>query len=543
MTENTDDDFTVDAPQEWDVEELTLGDIITNDMWNPNTTKGKHFFDYIAPKDSGWEIISIDDDQEDDDRVYVTVMGVDSKIDFSDWLDKFNDYLKPQYKVYRSINESDDEFTVDAPQEWDMGEYQGTTEDEFKDWIEKTLSKHGNDKSTIKAYLLWLYHFGPYDDYEGTTEQELLNDFEEFKIEILNESDDEFTVDAPEEWNVTELKTGDFIDKSMFQSMWEDLEDFFDYNDGKLKIKVMIFHGEPLVDFFDNEGGYVDTGDLELLNQIYLKPSFQISPEGAKPYDPKNTITLDEQDDEFTVNAPEEWNVQTLGVGDFLTPENSNTGRYYKITKIEGDRVFVRKGDMLRRNSGDIFVPDTPRDVYIYKNALQTKLKPGYELDLDTINESDDDFDVEIGPWDNFSPEYQELEDKFGPQTAGKMRDNFKNTFDSPTDLLKMLNNKSEVWFEIFADAIEEGEDIDDAMSMADMVAQDQEDIDRGVDLAQDILSRPNWKFTGEDTWSNARQLWNQMNEEDNDYYNDMDTSPRENLYDRLMDMIEDLDS
>jgi hypothetical protein len=46
----------------------------------------------------------------------------------------------------------------------------------------------------------------------------------EYKISLpnLNESD-EFTVDAPEDWNVTELKVGDFITPDMWENKQYDL--------------------------------------------------------------------------------------------------------------------------------------------------------------------------------------------------------------------------------------------------------------------------------------------------------------------------------
>jgi hypothetical protein len=127
----SEEEFNVDAPKEWDVTELGVGDIITNDMWNPNTTNGKHFFDWIAFEEDGWEIIGIENDQEGDDRFYVTIMGVDSKLDFNDWLDKFNDYLKPQFKIYRSLNESENEYGLPSSMEVPDGASDSNPEDEW----------------------------------------------------------------------------------------------------------------------------------------------------------------------------------------------------------------------------------------------------------------------------------------------------------------------------------------------------------------------------------------------------------------------------
>lgn len=160
---------------------------------------------------------------------------------------------------------------------------------------------------------------------------------------------------------------------------------------------------------------------------------------------------------------------------------------------------------------------------------------------LKNILKEEEDFNVSIGPWDNFSPEYQEFEDQFGVKAAGQLRTQFKDKVDSPKNLSSELLGKDETWFDIFIDGIENGDDVEDAWSMADMILQDQEDIERGLDLAHDILNRPDWEFDeGNDNYADTEQLFDQMNEETDNYFSDLDTDVVERLFDRLSDLVED---
>jgi hypothetical protein len=220
----SEEEFSVAAPEEWDVTELGIGDIITNDMWNPNTTKGKHFFDWIAFEEDGWEIIGIENDQAGDDRFYVTIMGVDSKLDFSDWLDKFNDYLKPQFKIADSLNESEDEFTVDAPESWNV------TELGVGDYITPEMIDTPKDRRRWTSFhkvfgdpkrapgwkivefvidYVRLEHNGVKDIFSiKSLNKKIKPQFKivpptnETKLSSLLEQDDDFNVTAPTEWNI-----------------------------------------------------------------------------------------------------------------------------------------------------------------------------------------------------------------------------------------------------------------------------------------------------------------------------------------------------
>jgi hypothetical protein len=388
LTES-DDEFSVDAPEEWDVTELGVGDIITNDMWNPNTTKGKHFFDWIAFEEDGWEIIGIENDQAGDDRFYVTIMGIDSKLDFSDWLDKFNDYLKPQFKIHRSLNESEDEFNVTAPKEWNIQIlYDGDliTPDMWNRenlFLDNYIYDPNQDWTIIAEedpnYVILNSKGGVKIGFTKDTVNSLLKP--EYKISLpnLNESD-EFTVDAPESWNVTELGVGDYITPEMIDTpkdrrRWTSFHKVFGDPKRAPGWKIVKFINEELDNVFYvklEHNGVKDIFSIKSLNKK-IKPQFKIVP----PTNETKLSSLLEQDDEFNVDAPTEWNVELLTVGDYITPDmwqdeveetfaDFKQGKLFKklITKpvkidyvLEGDNIYFTVEGVDLAFTNDVLLP------------------------------------------------------------------------------------------------------------------------------------------------------------------------------------------
>jgi hypothetical protein len=379
----SEEEFNVDAPKEWDVTELGVGDIITNDMWNPNTTNGKHFFDWIAFEEDGWEIIGIENDQEGDDRFYVTIMGVDSKLDFNDWLDKFNDYLKPQFKIYRSLNESEDDFTVTAPKEWNIQIlYDGDliTPDMWNRenlFLDNYIYDPNQDWTIIAEedpnYVILNSKGGVKIGFTKDTVNSLLKP--EYKISLpnLNESD-EFTVDAPESWNVTELGVGDYITPEMIDTpkdrrRWTSFHKVFGDPKRAPGWKIVEF----VIDYVRLEhNGVKDIFSIKSLNKK-IKPQFKIVP----PTNETKLSSLLEQDDDFNVTAPTEWNIEYLSVGDIITPDmwqdkveetfaDFKQGKLFKklITKpvkidyvLEGDNIYFTVEGVDLAFTNDVLLP------------------------------------------------------------------------------------------------------------------------------------------------------------------------------------------
>ena len=208
------EEFNVTAPQSWNVETLTVGDTITPDMFKDQY----RFYDFdLYIKEIGYDDeYEYDDDMEGD--FYVTTEFDNSAKKYLHnqhtwWFHEINDYLKPEYKVV-------------TPN--------------------------------------------------------------------LSESEDEFTVDAPENWNVEMLTVGDTIEPNM----WIPLKDLIKQLSSETREYVKYFQSEPRVikkTFYDNDDQrlyfYIEDSDAEWTNNL-LKPQYKVT-EGLK-----------ESDDEFTVYAP-----------------------------------------------------------------------------------------------------------------------------------------------------------------------------------------------------------------------------------------------
>ena len=118
------EEFNVTAPQSWNVETLTVGDTITPDMFKDQY----RFYDFdLYIKEIGYDDeYEYDDDMEGD--FYVTTEFDNSAKKYLHnqhtwWFHEINDYLKPEYKVVTpNLSESEDEFTVDAPEDWNVTE-------------------------------------------------------------------------------------------------------------------------------------------------------------------------------------------------------------------------------------------------------------------------------------------------------------------------------------------------------------------------------------------------------------------------------------
>jgi hypothetical protein len=94
------EEFSVTAPQSWNVETLTVGDTITPDMFKDQY----RFYDFdLYIKEIGYDDeYEYDDDMEGD--FYVTTEFDNSAKKYLHnqhtwWFHEINDYLKPEYKA------------------------------------------------------------------------------------------------------------------------------------------------------------------------------------------------------------------------------------------------------------------------------------------------------------------------------------------------------------------------------------------------------------------------------------------------------------
>jgi hypothetical protein len=318
-----DDEFSVDAPKEWNVQELGIGDKITRDM-----IKNPVFLDQMdedfrmdfpgvitnmyragVPGDEYWGVrIKF---QDVGWRKYLP-KSKDIKLGLGFTLDGFNqNTLKPQYQIQKpvfelsSLLENEEDFNVNAPDEWnvelltvgdtitpDMWGYDGiffdvskplTIEDIGEDeggwWIQLGRSEAPFDLDEINEYLKSKYRVVPY---------------------ILEESDDEFSVNAPEEWNITQLGVNDIITPDMWTEKIYKITKSFIINKiasyGFLENQWEVYMRPYGSEFSQNNTSDDQVINLDILNN-YLKPEYKITKNKA----------LFEEEDEFNVSAPEEW--------------------------------------------------------------------------------------------------------------------------------------------------------------------------------------------------------------------------------------------
>jgi len=423
LTES-DDEFSVEAPSEWNIEQLSKGDIITPDMWDKKKTMGisnteiKFDETYKISK-----VYTVEDwwDEVDENwfPAYEAYLVDSQGVEAIDYLDNINMWLKPEFKVVKPLFESDDEFSVTAPQEWNYEDFTGTTNKEFKQWVKKILKKHNIEDDFIETYLVDVF-YGEWDfNVSNINELALLNNFNDWIEEQnedygLNESEDEFTVDAPESWNVTELGVGDYITPEMIDTpkdrrRWTSFHKVFGDPKRAPGWKIVKFINEELDNVFYvklEHNGVKDIFSIKSLNKK-IKPQFKIVP----PTNETKLSSLLEQDDDFNVEAPKQWNVETLTVGDTITPDmwqdgveetfaDFKQGKLFKklITKpvkidhvLEGDNIYFTVEGVDPVFTNDVLLPQyqVVKDKYVFESEDEFSVEAPKQWNVETLTVGD----------------------------------------------------------------------------------------------------------------------------------------------------------
>jgi hypothetical protein len=411
LMESDEDDFSVDAPSEWNASDLEVGSIVTPDMWD-ETLKDAIFF-----QDRANTVLS---KPHTITKIKYAPIGGNKYFDLYFNFDGeqksiHSSYLKPQYHLFKELNESEEEdFSVEAPVEWNQ-EYLtagDTITPEMWD-----VSKLGRRKDYFEKPIKidWI-GYNEFDDEEVELlvgldlgglgieyDINFINDLlkPEFKVvqnKALTEEEEEFNVDAPTEWNHELLTIGDTITPDM----WDD--DVTNLSSIKQFIHVL---KKPFtikgISRSDLGGGVyysIQLDDDTYIHSSFLKPQYQITP------------NLSENDDEFSVDAPENWNVEELGIGSILDPSNlkmQNYSKKYEIIDFKksvwGNDVIVKVFELVEEP-----IPGTIRTTRQWKHTknssinlktLNDYLKDNYKI-ISTLSESDDDeFNVEAPKsWD-----------------------------------------------------------------------------------------------------------------------------------------------
>jgi hypothetical protein len=321
LNEDEDDDFNI-TTDAFDVIELRIGDIITPDMWNINSSYGKWFINNVDKNKNNWKIVYIgehpEDDGEDDDNIWILIKNQSTGEKFSEVINYFNSYLKPKFSV-NSLNESEeDDFNITLGDNWNVteltvGDY--IEPDMLKDPSDWTFpmeivrfSNDGVDDTVwIKRILKKKGMFGREKEVEDIFE-DLVYNWEKYDLKPyvklvppLNEQDedDDFNI-TTDIFDEIELTIGDIINSS---DMFEKPESYKFYFDSEPHIIKRIFRsdGEDTVDV-SPVGGKRGEGwemSLEGLNSL-LKNKYRI----IKPL--KSLREL--EDDDFNITLGDNWN-------------------------------------------------------------------------------------------------------------------------------------------------------------------------------------------------------------------------------------------
>ena len=302
-----DDDFIVDAPKEWNQKELTTGDTFNI---------GDNIYQ-IGEFDSDGRHVKV---KRKKDNKYLTfpISLIQSK------LPKNTILVKPSTKLSELL-ETDDDFTVDAPKEWN--EIYLTKGDKITtDMFKNPALNSGNHDWTI-------IDFNPSNDTVYLDNKH--GGFGWIKIKLfqgrlkpqyvitppLTESYDEWTVDAPDEWNKILLTKGDFIEPDM----WNKIPNMFANPPQSVEIGGFGLEGDEndieTVRLIKSDMSHVAYSfQLDRLNNELLKPQYQIIHIVGGNNKWKDLYEENESEDEFNVDAPEEWGLEPLTVGDTITP-------------------------------------------------------------------------------------------------------------------------------------------------------------------------------------------------------------------------------
>ncbi len=416
----SEDEFNVDAPVEWNQELLTTGDTITPDMWDRNRIKPIRSYYFDNPLKIQWVGYNEFDDEEEE-----LLVGFDwgnTTMEFD--IDYVNSLLKPEYKIVqnKALNEEEEEFNVDAPENWNVTELGiGSILDpsnlKMQDHSKKyeivdfgvTLFPWENKKVKVKVFELveepipgtrrttrqWKHTRNSSIDLD-TLKSRLKDNYK--IISTLSESDDEFNVEAPKSWDQHELKVGDYFDDKI-NKIYTDERDILEKTSTYEVVYIGPNEGEYETSSYYNENIIVFRSVYNKSNTYSFTVDYWNESRGKKlnayiNY-PDKMPNLNESEDEFTVKAPKGWDVTYLRVGDTITPDMWNKREIKQVTSdVSFDEPLKIKWIGTDGFDGVIEFEGYDSD-YLNVEFIHDILKPKYRISLSNINESDDEFNVD----------------------------------------------------------------------------------------------------------------------------------------------------
>ena len=434
------DEFNIDAPEDWGVEPLTVGDTITPDMWDENQTQ----FNYSFITKQSWTIdeVNLVDDYEDNYWGCVLI-GDENGEYWDDELVNVNGALKHPYKIITGLNESQDDFTVDVPKDWNIEELtvgDTITPDMWQDSVDEYWkSLKSNPLKIIGFNSDWE---GPYVEFMSI-EPDKINRFINIDLDEVNEDllkpqykvvmslseSDEYNIDAPKEWGAKDLKVGDYFYISVipkWNGAWSRLEDV----PKDIPVLKQIMYIGP------NKGKYSDP-DYGNENLDVVNFNFVNEPVDSKGYTYINE-PLNENKDEFNIDAPKEWDIGDLKVGDKLIPDmfQPNTNLYDWASSFD---LTLKKIDFKNNKITYIltYVNGETNTGKWNLDYFEKDLAPGYELKRPSLSESDDEFTVDVPEREG----WDETELRVGHYFNMSMNPDFSRVWNNLEDVPKSIRH------------------------------------------------------------------------------------------------------
>jgi hypothetical protein len=447
--QDEDDDFNI-TTDAFDVQELRVGDIITPEMWDVNSTQGKWFISNVDKNKSNWEIIYIGkhEDDEDDDKTWISIKDQNTGEEFSEVINYFNDYLKSKYIVIYSLNEQDeDDFNLNLGPEWGVKELGvgDTIIGDMWDWEKITNWNNqlsGDNPEALNKLIDWWKNI--YD--EGVTINLIKDDYDPYvqvKSDSINwvislktinnllspeykllkplteqDEDDDFNITVDDKWNEKELEVGDYYNE--YSGKVYSSEDEIPNEERILTYKI-IYIGPNKgkyrnSNYFNND---IITVQPLIGNDKYTYPVNYFNSETGPKINGKVYLNEQDEDDDFNITT-DSFDVNELTVGDVITPDMWIDGTFdntfnkwdesnHKITGVELDNAT--------NNIIVFFGHESILNSVVSRNFLHKHLKPQYRVVL-PLNEQDEDEDFNITVGDNWNEKELSVGDYFNEYTG-----------------------------------------------------------------------------------------------------------------------------
>jgi len=410
-----DDDWNITVGKEWEFEELGVGDTITREMWkdpewNYYTKKGN-----VKIADVGY--VNYDDF---DDFNYVILVDVNNEDNWQEYeVDYVNNMLKYPYQIVQPLTEQeDDEWDFDVSDNWDITElgkgdiitpnmWNKNLSPEYGDietWIDDPTEDQIIDNIWIDDHgVVGIWFTGKKSNIHNAYSLTDFNNLLDPKYKIVSNrldeiENDEWDFDVSDNWDITTLTTGDYLDSSNIKnSNTKHVYLIGDFINDKVELyKGIISSNNVFIPNTHTPGKF----PVSMVSKL-LKPGFVIEPPNINESD----------DDEWEFDVSDKWNIKELTTGDVITPDMWDMDKI----EVESDSIIRDKKWFINPHKISKFRETRYVDIIEFdgkkelsKHFVEKWLKDNFKINFDGLNEQEDDeweFDVS-NRWNEWEGEF-----------------------------------------------------------------------------------------------------------------------------------------